>query len=112
MTLTVFVRYAFQGHDAWPSVVWTESQDASGDYVLAVKTEIPVQTALLWTAHSETKDFRKATWESRDVTQDLQAETIQVKIPKPENGHVAFYLEMESEFEGAPFSITTQVFRK
>lgn len=112
MTLAAFARYAFQGYADWPSATWKQDQSPSGDYVLTVKTDLPSGTALLWTAHSENKDFRQATWESTEIKPTAYSGTIRTTVEKPKSGHVAFYVEIESEFDGLPFSVTTQVFRK
>ncbi len=106
-TLAVFAKYAAAGLP-WPKMDWKFTED-SANYSLAVESDIPVLKAKLWTAQSETKDFRKAKWTPKNVTWNNEKTT--VTIPKPETGHVAFFVELESSDGALPFSLTTQVWR-
>ena len=106
-TLAVFTRFACSGQP-WPEMTWKHSE--AGDYfVLSVQSDIPAKEAKLWTAQSETKDFRQARWVSQPV--EGVNGTYTVSIPKPASGHIAYYLELETEFDEIPFSVTTEVWR-
>jgi len=72
-----------------------------------------VTSVKLWTAQSDTKEFRKANWTSRDLdAKPGDSGHYEAEISKPENGHVAFYIELESNWDDLPFALTTQVWRK
>ena len=106
MTLAVFAKYATQGRD-WPTVKWKQSENDAG-YQIDVETDLSLRGVKLWTAQSETKDFRQAKWTS--TTLEAKA-SLSVPVSKPESGHVAFFVELESADENLPFSLTTQVWR-
>jgi hypothetical protein len=57
------------------------------------------------------RDFREAKWNPTDL-QPVSGSSgnFLAKIPKPENGHVGFYIEIETEYKGIPCSLTTEVF--
>ncbi|MDR0337083.1 MAG: PhoPQ-activated pathogenicity-related family protein [Planctomycetaceae bacterium] len=106
MTLAVFARYAANGQN-WPRMDW-KLQERDSQYAVTVKTEIPDYRVKIWSAVSETKDFRQAKWTSKSIDDQLPNDII---ISKPESGHIAFYVEIESKHYGLPFSLTTQVWR-
>ena len=108
-TIITFAKNAFQG-GSWSEVTW-KCTDRDGKYVVAVNSEIPFTSAKLWTATSDSKEFRAAEWSSQPVESagDTQCEVV---IDKPTSGHIAFYVELTSEFDGQQFSVTTQVWRK
>ncbi|MDR1959454.1 MAG: PhoPQ-activated pathogenicity-related family protein [Planctomycetaceae bacterium] len=113
LSVAVFAKYAFENKgNSWPEMTWTSGENTDGDYTLKVVTEIPDCTAKLWTAHSDSKDFRQSVWGSKDLNASGETGLYEAVIPKPEKGHVAFYMELESIWFDTPFSLTTQVFRK
>ena len=106
-TAAVFARQIAKGGDL-PSVKWKLSETGEG-YKVDIETEMTFRRARLWTAHSETKDFRQARWTSASLPEPETA--FSVPVAKPESGHIAFFVELESIEEGLPFSLTTQVWR-
>ncbi|MDR1963861.1 MAG: PhoPQ-activated pathogenicity-related family protein [Planctomycetaceae bacterium] len=106
MSIAVFVRHAASG-GSWYKMDWKLKEQESR-YEVVLETEIPDYRTKLWTAVSETKDFRQAKWTSQPV-ENKNANPI--TIPKPASGHIAFYIEIESKAYGLPFSLTTQVWR-
>ncbi|MCL2118224.1 MAG: PhoPQ-activated pathogenicity-related family protein [Planctomycetaceae bacterium] len=108
-TIITFAKNAFQG-GSWPEVTW-KCTDNNGRYLLTIDSEIPFQSAKLWTAASDSKEFRTARWTSKPVESDSETR-YEVTVEKPASGHIAFYVELTSEFDGQPFSVTTQVLRK
>jgi PhoPQ-activated pathogenicity-related protein len=102
-TLAAFTRYACSGQP-WPKMTWKRS-DAGDHYTVTVQSDIPAKAVKLWTAQSETKDFRKARWTSQSL------EGLTASIPKPTTGHIAYYIELETEFGEIPCSLTTEVWR-
>lgn len=105
-TIAVFARHAALD-GVWPELSWTlEEKDAN--YVVNVKTDLPYKKVRLWTASSETKDFRKAVWRPKTIASGTDGA---IEIAKPASGHVAFYIELESSEYGLSYSLTTQVWR-
>ena len=108
-TIVTFAKNAFQ-NGPWPSITWNYAENSDA-YTLSVSSEMPFQSAKLWTATSGTKDFRQAEWSAVPIEPD-DATQCNVSVEKPESGHIAFYVEMTTEFENQKFSVTTQVWRK
>ena len=113
MPIAVFARHAAQGGE-WPTVDWKLTESDAG-YQIDIDTNLPLRTSetssgvKLWTAESETKDFRQATWTAAD-----QNGSLSISVPKPKSGHIAFYVEIQSQNnDDSPrrFSVTTQVWR-
>jgi PhoPQ-activated pathogenicity-related protein len=100
-----FAKFVAQGKE-WINVKWTLSESET-EYRIDVKTDIAVRTAKLWTAHSDTKDFRQAKW---SATVLAPKEEFSASVSKPESGHIAFFVEIEPG-NGLTFSVTTQVWR-
>jgi len=105
-TAAVFAKHAARGKD-WPTVKWKLAENNT-EYRIDIETDLLLHAAKLWTAQSETKDFRKAKWTSTALTSKA---TLSVSVAKTESGHVAFFVELESSDDGLPFSLTTQVWR-
>lgn len=105
-SIAVFARHAAAGAD-WPRLDWKleEKDDA---LTVTLDTDLPTGRVRLWTARSDTKDFRKAKWESVKIA---AAALPKLVIPRPESGHIAFFVEIESDAYGLPFALTTQVWR-
>ncbi len=109
-TLAAFTRYACSGR-TWPNLEWKQTDD--GDhYVVSVVSDIPAKAAKLWTAPSETKDFRQSKWTSKPLEKTPGTQgNYSVSIPKPANGHIAYYVELETRCDEIPCSLTTEVWR-
>ena len=105
-TAAVFARHAAQGGD-WPAMKWKLTETDAG-YHINIETDISLRTVKLWTAQSETKDFRQAKWTSVSLEAKVP---LSVSVVKPESGHIAFFVEIESTNDRLPFSLTTQVWR-
>ncbi len=105
-TLAVFAKHAARGND-WPTVNWKLDEDADA-YRVKVETDLPLRGAKLWTATSETKDFRAAKWASQSLEPGTN---LDAAVKKPASGHVAFFVELESADEALAFSLTTRVWR-
>lgn len=105
-TTATFAKFAAWGSD-WPTLKWKLAESSAG-YNIDVDTSISFRSAKLWTAQSDTKDFRAAKWTA--VTLEAK-KAFSVLVAKPANGHVAFFVELESTNDNLPFSLTTQVWR-
>ena len=105
-TAAAFAKLAARGGD-FPAMKWKLTETDTG-YELNIESDIAVRNARLWIARSDTKDFRQARWSATNLPKE---ELDAVLIFKPESGHMAFFVELESINDGLPFSLTTQVWR-
>ena len=108
-TIAAYAKLVSDG-ETLPTMTWKE--EAKTDrYTLSVTSDIPANGAKLWVAYNEGRDFREAKWNSTDL-QSLQGSSgnFLATVTKPENGYVGFYVEIETEYEGIPCSVTTEIF--
>ncbi|MCL2709924.1 MAG: PhoPQ-activated pathogenicity-related family protein [Planctomycetaceae bacterium] len=105
-TAAAFAKHVAQGSEL-PTLKWKLTEHDTG-YEINIETDIDARIARLWTARSETKDFRQARWSSSTLPPGGRRT---VFVAKPESGHIAFFVELESISDGLPFSLTTQVWR-
>lgn len=106
-TLGVFFRHVATATPG-PEVTWKHSDDGR-DLVLQIRSSPSPKGVRLWVARSPTKDFRKAKWTSEPLSGNEG--TFAARVPKPQEGHVAFYGEVRFEYEGVPCSACTLVRR-
>ncbi|MFP6650148.1 MAG: PhoPQ-activated protein PqaA family protein [Pirellulaceae bacterium] len=92
-----------------PAFGWKHDDHAEG-YRLTVTGEDLPRSARLWTAHSESLDFRDARWIPRRL-RNLDG-TITAEVPKPRSGHVAFYTTLYFRDGNLRYSLSTQVRRE
>lgn len=105
--LAAFVRAQFTG-TTLPELGWKHGEDADGNFTLTLTSDKPANAARLWIAKNPTKDFRKARWESQPIESDnRQAATI--TIPKPKEGYICFYADVNYDVEGNPLWLCTQL---
>jgi PhoPQ-activated pathogenicity-related protein len=106
-TLAAFFGHVV-GQTPWPKLDWTHSQNGK-EYSLRINASPPPKAARLWIAHSPSKDFRQAKWRSETLTaSDCGFLAV---VPKPEQGHVAFFGEAQFDNQGTPFALCTLVRR-
>ncbi|MFQ5732028.1 MAG: PhoPQ-activated pathogenicity-related family protein [Planctomycetaceae bacterium] len=94
---------------ALPRVTWKHG-DAGGQLQLTMQARSDPKSARLWVAHSPTKDFRNARWKSKPVT--LKEGRFTVRVPRPKQGHVAVFGEIQFEFAGVKYSLSSQIRRE
>jgi PhoPQ-activated pathogenicity-related protein len=107
-TLAVFFRYVAAGKDL-PRLSWKFSQN-DRQLTLSVTTDATAAKVRLWTARSSDLDFRNEQWESASI--DLKEGKAVASVAVPESGHVALFGEVEFDFQGVPWSLTTLVYRR
>ena len=90
------------GVEALPDLEWT--CDAKAGACGLVAAPAPAAT-LLWTADSDTRDFRLAKWESRPVT--LAADRCRELVERPAAGLRAALLECRYDREPLPLYLST-----
>jgi PhoPQ-activated pathogenicity-related protein len=107
-TLAVFFRHVASG-TPMPALQWKHQGD--GDWLaLTAKASPKPKAARLWVAHSNTKDLRESKWTPQPLPEKNGAFVGQVA--KPNKGHLALFGELQFEFRGMPFSLSTLVRRE
>lgn len=106
-TLVAFFRHVALG-TPWPSLTWSHSEKGEDLFLQVWASEKP-KTARLWSASSTTKDLRESLWTSRPL--EANGDEFCGRIPKPKEGHVALYGELEFTLDGSTFSLCTLVRR-
>lgn len=89
-----------------PKLSWkhTTGQDSLS---LTISADRAAASATAWVAYSQTRDFREAKWESRELRLANDAATIHVDLPK--EGHVALFGELEFKDLDLPYFLSSQV---
>jgi PhoPQ-activated pathogenicity-related protein len=106
-TMAAFFRHVID-KTPLPELQWSEAE-SEGELHLNVKVSTSPASARLWTAQSATKDFRHAQWQSQPL-ENKQGEFI-ADIPKPQQGHIAFFGQLQFQMHGEPYYLTTLVWR-
>lgn len=83
-----------------PKVTWQfdESKKAC-----TVSADGSVLTCRVWTADSDTTDFRKSRWKTQEV------KVGKIEFPKPDTGLRAAFVEVECDANGCTMHLTTQI---
>lgn len=68
--------------------------------------------ARLWTTTSETRDFRKSTWNGEEIKLNLKdPSTVKVRLQYPNKAYSAFYIDLiYSDPNGGKYSVSTRTF--
>lgn len=106
-TLAAYFRHV-AGGKPWPQLQWSHG-DEPGALVLTVRSSLPPREARLWWAHSSTKDFRQARWESQPM--EKTDDGFRARLAKPSQGHVALFGQLHFEMEGLGYALSTLVRR-
>jgi PhoPQ-activated pathogenicity-related protein len=107
-TLAVFFQHVVEGKPG-PSVDW-KHETVGDSYQLTIQSNTPPTAVRLWTASSATKDFRESKWSSQPIKSTNGSYT--ASVPKPTEGHVALYGEIQFNAYGQEYSVTTQIRRE
>jgi PhoPQ-activated pathogenicity-related protein len=103
-TLGVFFRHAVAGVEL-PQIQWKKTSE-NGHIELTLKSNPTPNVVRLWTARSDSKDFRESQWASTPVKANGDG-VYAGKLAKPESGHVALYGEAHFVYENIPYSLST-----
>jgi len=106
-TIAAFFRHV-AGGGPWPSLDWKYAEGAQ-EIVATVQSDTKPKAARLWSAQAPSTDLRQAKWHGEPVAQS--AAGFVAKVPKPQQGHGAFYVELRFEQDALPFSLCTLVRR-
>jgi PhoPQ-activated pathogenicity-related protein len=97
-------RHAIGGKP-FPSLSW-KHDDAEGKLRLTIESDPAPKSVQIWTANSETLDFRKSKWQPVDFP---AADTMVVLQVLPTSGNLAFFADLAYEIDGLPFHVSTQI---
>jgi PhoPQ-activated pathogenicity-related protein len=87
-----------------PRFTWDFSRRAGGEATLTMHATPAPLAARIWTARSETRDFRDSSWDSAPLK---AGETITRVVQPVTNAHLALFGELEFQIDGIPFHLTT-----
>ena len=107
-TLAVFFQHVVEGKPG-PSIDW-KHETVGDSFQLTIQSNTPPTAVRLWTASSATKDFRESKWTSQPIKSSNGSFT--ASVPKPTEGHVALYGEIQFNAYGQEYSVTTQIRRE
>ena len=97
-------RHAIGGKP-FPTLSW-KHDEADGKLRLTVDSDPAPKSVKVWTANSDTLDFRKSKWESVDFP---KAETMVILEVRPEKGNLGFFADLEYEIDGLSYHLSTQI---
>jgi PhoPQ-activated pathogenicity-related protein len=90
-----------------PDLTWSFARSSvDGPLRLTVNASPQPKTAQIWTARSDSQDFRESKWESSPLQVGA---TMTAEAARPEKGYVAFFADLEYEIEGVPYHLSTQI---
>jgi PhoPQ-activated pathogenicity-related protein len=104
--LGAFFRHVMTGRTL-PQLSWDFIGAAGGGTTLTIHATPPPRSARLWTARSQTRDFRESRWEPEPLN---AGETISATIPPARDGRLALFGELEYQVDGIPYHLTTSFF--
>ena len=92
---------------ALPEVDWSHSNSGDQMQLSVTSSEAPVAVRL-WTAVSDTNDFRESEW-SAESLMGADGEYVGT-LPVPESGQRALFGELQFDAAGLKYSLTTLVY--
>jgi PhoPQ-activated pathogenicity-related protein len=103
--LAAFARHQMSGK-SMPAVTW-KHENVDGQLRLTIEATPRPAGARLWIARAPTQDLRAAAWKEQAVSY-ADGKVIGAVAP-PENGHLAFFGELDYEIDGIKYHLSTQV---
>ncbi|WP_240911177.1 PhoPQ-activated pathogenicity-related family protein [Paludisphaera soli] len=104
--LAAFFRSSVTGR-TMPKVDWNFEDGGKGQFSLKVNSDPPPKSARIWSADSQTRDFREAKWAPKPLEPGALVSAI---VTAPEDGHRAVYADLEYELDGLSYHLTTTFF--
>lgn len=105
-TLAAFFHRSVQGRHM-PELKWNHS-DRGNSLRLVVTSKEQPRAVKLWTAHSDSKDFRQSEWSAVPMKSSGNGEFMG-EVERPAKGHIALYGEAVYALGEFPFSLSTQI---
>jgi PhoPQ-activated pathogenicity-related protein len=106
-TVAVFFRHAAGGQQL-PQITWHKTSK-DGRLELTVRANPSPKAVHLWSATSDTKDFRESQWLSKAM-KAVDAGLYTGSIDKSLGNHIAIYGEIQYVYETLPYSLSTLAF--
>ena len=103
--LAAFARHQASGR-SMPKLTW-KHESVNGRFRLTIEATPAPTGGRLWVARTATQDFRTAKWKEQAVT-FLDGAVIG-EVSPPDNGHLAFYGEVDYEIDGLKYHLSTQL---
>jgi PhoPQ-activated pathogenicity-related protein len=103
--LNAFHQHAANGNKL-PKLEWKFAEE-DGKLRLRVKSDTPPKQMQIWTATSETRDFRNSTFAAKSMQADGQDYVYELAVP--EAGYAALLGEAVFNGKGLPFNLSTNV---
>jgi PhoPQ-activated pathogenicity-related protein len=95
-------------HQPLPEMKWKIDYDKNEKAKVVVNLDRPARTALLWTATSEERDFRKVKWTSQEL-KFTKGDQLEATVEKPQSGYRAFLVEADLvDAAGQPYQLSTE----
>jgi len=82
---------------------------ATGSPAVQVTFDRPAKTALLWSADTASRDFRKANWSHRELEVTPETRRLTALVDPPRRGHRAFMMELTFAGDSGDYKLSTQV---
>lgn len=98
---------AASGQQPLPEMHW-EYEPTEDGVRLTVNLDEAGSQIRLWSASSDTRDFRKAVWDSTVIEADSTGSYV-AEVPRPEEGYVAVYAEVTYPRGMLPLHLATTV---
>ncbi|MBS0203791.1 MAG: phenylacetic acid degradation protein [Planctomycetes bacterium] len=107
-TLSAFTQHVAAGKP-FPVIEWKHDTD-NGHLRLTIHSKVRPMAVKLWTAESESKDFRESEWKSEPLK--AVDDRYVGEIPAPVGKHAALFGELEFTFDNLNYSLSTQLRRE
>lgn len=102
-TAVVFFQHIVDGKPL-PEIK-CETKETEQGYTLSVTSSQVPSEVKIWTANSQTRDFRKSKWSSKGI--EANDGKYEITVPKPTEGRSAYFIDLRFEYKGTPFSLCT-----
>jgi PhoPQ-activated pathogenicity-related protein len=107
--LSAFFSYTLSGQP-YPECSWEHTETGVNIFMTVTGSSNSVQSAYLWSAASEDRDFRDESWSSISLPISDTGE-VHTSLDYPETGFMAFYIDLEyTDLNEGSFTISTRVF--
>lgn len=91
-----------------PKLQWKHEDAPDGQLKLTVTAEPRPRQAQVWVASGPTRDLREARWEARPLEYPAEGPLV-VTLPRPTQGHTAFFADLGYQIEDLPHWLSTQL---
>jgi PhoPQ-activated pathogenicity-related protein len=102
-----FVRHLLTGTPL-PKLDWKHDDAPDGQLRLTVTAEPRPREAQVWVASGPNRDLREARWEARPVAVPSEGPIV-ITLPRPTEGHTAFFADLGYQIEDLPQWLSTQL---